>query len=252
MINYKTIVILLLSLITPLILTDTVALSQGNEIKPFDRIFDLIYNQQFDDAETELEASEAVMEKWAYRLLMLDLYWWKAISTNSEEDYQSLESVLSEYSALLTDSPGPDDLEELICLSYTLRLALVKNRIFTVISNIYRINRIIGGYDTERLTAEQQDVFKIYTALFNIGKSRSLFTSPGLKAEGVKVLEDNLSSPNKQYQTISCYFLSKIYFDLDKLPAKAMVYCKMLCDLYPDNKVFAYNLELCRRNVMEE
>ena len=252
MIRYKAIVIFLTGLITLLMFPGAEALSQSSEEKPFNKIFDLIYNQKFGEAETELMASEAVLEKWGYRLLMLDLYWWEAISGNSEDDYQSLESVLNEYSALLNDSSNADDLEELICLSYSLRLALIKNRIFSILANIYRINRIIGGYDTERLTSEQQDVFNIYTAMFNIGKSRFLFTSPGKKAEGIKILEDNLTSPNKQYQTISCYFLSKIYFDLDKLPSKATIYCEKLCQLYPDNKIFAYNLDLCRRTIKEE
>lgn len=252
MIRYKAIVIFLAGLITLLMFPGAEALSQSSEEKPFNKIFDLIYNQKFCEAETELKASEAVMEKWGYRLLMLDLYWWKAISGNSEVDYQSLELVLNEYSALLNDSSDADDLEELICLSYSLRMALIKNRIFPILANIYRINRIIGGYDTERLTSEQQDVFKIYAALFNIGKSRFLFTGPGKKAEGIKILEDNLTSPNKQYQTISCYFLSKIYLDLDKLPSKATIYCEKLCQLYPENRIFAYNLDLCRRNIKEE
>ncbi|MBW6500522.1 MAG: hypothetical protein K0B05_03930 [Bacteroidales bacterium] len=251
MIRYKAIVIFLTGLITLMMFHGAEALSQNIEEKPFDKIFDLIYNQKFGEAETELRTSEVVMEKWGYQLLLLDLHWWKAVTGNSEEDYQNLESVLNEYSARLNNSPDPDDLEELICSSYSLRLALVKNRIFAILANIYRINRIIGGYDTERLTSEQQDVFKIYTALFNIGKSRFLFTSPGLKAEGIKTLEDNLTSPNKQYQTISCYFLSKIYLDIDKLPSKAIIYCEKLCQLYPDNRIFAYNLDLSRRSIKE-
>lgn len=96
MIRYKAIVIFLAGLITLLMFPGAEALSQGSEEKPFNKIFDLIYNQKFCEAETELKASEAVMEKWGYRLLMLDLYWWKAISGNLEEDYQSLESVLNE------------------------------------------------------------------------------------------------------------------------------------------------------------
>lgn len=252
MIRYKTIVIFLTCLITLLMFPDVEARSQYTGKNPFDKIFDLIYNQKFGEAETVLRTSEAIMEKWGYQLLLLDLHWWKAISGNSEEDYQNFESVLNESSARFNNSPDPDDLEELICFSYSLRLALIKNRIIPIVANIFRINRIISGYDNERLTSEQQDIFKIYTALFNIGKSRFLFTSPSLKAQGIKVLEENLTSPNKQYQTISCYFLSKIYFDLDKLPSKATIYCEKLCQLYPDNRIFAYNLELCKNSNMQK
>ena len=252
MIRYKVFVVFLAGLITLCIFPGAEVLCQSSDEKPFDKIFDLIYNQKFGEAETVLRTSEAIMEKWGYQLLLLDLHWWKAISGNSEEDYQNFESVLNESSTRLNNSPDPDDLEELICFSYSLRLALIKNRIIPIVANIYRINRIISGYDNERLTSEQQDISKIYTALFNIGKSRFLFTSPGLKAEGIKILEDNLTSPNKQYQTISCYFLSKIYFDLDKLPSKATIYCEKLCQLYPDNRIFAYNLELCKNSYMQK
>ncbi|MFH1319812.1 MAG: hypothetical protein ABII90_04055 [Bacteroidota bacterium] len=247
MIFHKSSAIFLTILITLLICTTGELLGFSDKEKGFNKIFNLIYNQQFREAHAELIQSKNNIERWNYQMLLLDLYWWKAISSNRDDDFAALESVLKEYSTELKTTPNPDDLEELICLSYSLRLALIKNRLFSIVGNIYKINHIIEQFEIHELTIEQQDIFNIYLALFNIGKSKLFFYNPKLREEGIKVLESNLTSLNPVYQTISIYFLSKIYFELDKSPMKAMIYCEQLCKLYPDNKVFAHNLELCKK-----
>lgn len=220
--------------------------------KTFEKTFNLIYNQHFNEAHAELIKSKSRLETWNYQILLLDLYWWKAISSNCEDDFTALDSALREYSGDLKKTPNSDNLEELIYLSYSLRLALMKNSIFTIMVNLYKINHLVEQFETDKLTVEQQDIFEIYTALFNIGRSSLLFNNPKLREKGIKILESNLTSSNGVYQTMSCYFLSKIYFELDRLPSKAMAYCKQLCILYPDNKIFAYNLEQCRKIIKQD
>ncbi|MFO8234650.1 MAG: hypothetical protein R6U04_04490 [Bacteroidales bacterium] len=218
----------------------------NNPDKSFEKVFDLIYKQQFSDASHELTQSKNRLDRWEYHILYLDLLWWEMISDNNANDYDRLESALAKHTSDLRNSKNPDSLEELITLSYSLRLAAIKKNSFFMMVNMYRINRIIERIDTNRLSTEQQEIFKIYTALFNIGKSKLFFFNSKLKRESIKILESNISSVNPVYQTISCYFLSKVYLELDQSPAKAEIYCKQLCKIYPGNKIFIYNLEQCK------
>lgn len=214
--------------------------------KVSENIFDLIYNQKFTEAEAELIRSKDILEKWNYQILVLDLKWWKAISSNNETDFAEFESILEEYSHDLNNAYVTDNLEELIYLSYSLRFALLKSRIFSALVNIYKINQIIVQFEINKLPVEQQEIFQIYAVLFNIGKSKLLFYNSNIYIEGIKVLENYLTSGNPVCQTISYYFLSKIYFDMDRSSLKARIYCEKLCERYPGNKLFANNLNLCK------
>lgn len=214
--------------------------------KPFDKIFNLIYNQQFNEAQEELILAKKELDELNYDILMFDLYWWKAISSNRENDFDELESILKKYSDDLKNKPNLYKLEELIYLSYSLRFSFLKRRFLSSIANIYMINQITEQLEIEKLTIEQRNIFEIYLALINICKSRVFFYDPQLRLESIHILESNITSSNPVYQTISCYFLSKIYFELDKSPSKSRIYCEMLCKNYPGNKVFIHNLELCK------
>ncbi|MBN1388737.1 MAG: hypothetical protein JW965_09840 [Bacteroidales bacterium] len=216
--------------------------------KDFEKIFNLIYNQEFDQANIQLIQSRNKLDKWEYQVLDLDLLWWEALSGDSREDYERFESALKIYSSDLKQSRSPDNLEELINLSYSFRLAALKGNLFTMMLDFVRINHIIQKFETDRLTTEQKQVFKIYMGLFNIGKSKLLFNNSKLREEGIEILESNINSANPVYQTLSCYFLSKIYLELDKTPSKARIYCEQLCNAYPTNKIFIYNLELCNNH----
>lgn len=220
--------------------------ASDHEDNSFEKIFYLIYNQQFEDAFAELTLSGGGLDKWKYHILILDLYWWKAISSNCEDDFISFESKLKHFISNLENSDNIDDLEELITLSYSLRFASLRNRFLSMFTSLYRINFVIDRINTENLTKEQQDIFRIYFALFTIFKSKVLFNNPKLRKEGILVLESNLNSTWLVSKTISYYFLSKIYSDLEKRPIQALNYYEQLCLIYPGNKIFAGNLELCK------
>ena len=218
-----------------------------NSEEGFEKIFNLIYNQQFNEASLELVRAKNKLDKWEYHMLNLDLLWWEAVSGNSREDYARFESALENYSSDLKHRQGPDSLEELINLSYSFRLAALKSNLLPMMLDFLRINHIIQRLETDKLTMDQQEIFNIYLALFSIGKSKLLFNNTRLREEGIEILESSLTSLNPVYQTISCYFLSKIYLELEQSPAQARIYCEQLCKTYPGNKIFIYNLELCRR-----
>ncbi|MDT8401421.1 MAG: hypothetical protein RQ743_06980 [Bacteroidales bacterium] len=212
----------------------------------FEKIFDLIYSQQFHEASLELDSSKNELDRWEYHILSLDLMWWEALSGSTREDYKRFESALDDYASGLKNARDPDKLEELITLSYSFRLEAIKGNLIPMMLDFLKINHLIQHFDTAGLDPARQEIFKIYLALFNIGKSKLLFNNSRIKEEAVEILVSNLDSPYPVYRTISRYFLSKIYLEVDPSPARARIYCEQLCSAYPTNKIFIYNLEMCK------
>lgn len=236
----------ILTILILLLPVSTGAAGFNNPDKSFEKVFDLIYKQQFSDAYHELMKSKDQLDRWEYQILNLDLLWWEIISDNQTKDYERLESTLAKHYSDLKNIENPDSIEELINLSYTLRLAAIKKNSFIMVLTFFRINRIIEQMDIDSLSMEQQEIFKIYSALFNISKGKLFLPGSQLRRESIEILESNIDSSNPVFQTISCYFLSKIYLEMDRSPAKARIYCKQLCKIYPGNKIFIYNLEQCQ------
>ena len=236
-----------LMLFTCGLLTELSCFADGEN--SFQEIFDLIYKQQFTEAHLELTKEKDELDKWEYHILYMDLLCWEALSGNTREDYDRFESALKNYSSALRKTREKDRLVELITLSYSFRLEAIRGNLISMMLDFLKINHIIQRFDTTMLSTDQQEVFKIYLALFNIGKSKLLFNNSRLREEGIKILEENLASTNPVYQTISRYFLSKIYLELEQSPAKARAYCEQLCNSYPANKIFSYNLELCNEQL---
>jgi hypothetical protein len=211
----------------------------------FVKIFDLIYNQNFEDARLELDRAKKGLDEWEYDILNIDLLWWEALTADSREDYRQFESALKSKYSEIKKRREPYSLEELITLSYSFRLEAMMGNIIPMMIDFMKINHIIQRFETAGLSPTQKDLFNVYLALFNIGKSKLLFNKPALREEGIEILEANLGSSDPVSLTISRYFLSKIYLEVDPSPEKARVYCEQLCSAYPSNKIFTYNLELC-------
>lgn len=213
--------------------------------KSFEEIFILIYKQEFKEARLELDRSKDKLDKWEAQVLDLDLLFWKAISTDRQDDFDNLETGLRTYSSAVRKGDATDQLSELISLSYSFRLQAIKGRFIAMMTDFFRINHLVQHFDTAALDQEQKEVYNIYLALYNIGKSKLLFNNQKVKEESIRILEDCLNSSNPVYQTSAQYFLSKIYLEVDKSPADARVYCEQLCSSYPTNKIFIHNLALC-------
>jgi hypothetical protein len=211
----------------------------------FIKIFDLIYNQDFEEARFELDRGKTGLDKWEYNILNIDLMWWEALTVDSREAYKHFESALKSTYSDIKKSRKSYSIEELITLSYSFRLEAMQGNLISMMIDFMKINHIIQRFDTGVLSPTQKELFNVYLALFNIGKSKLLFNNPGLREEGIKILEANLSSSDSVSLTISRYFLSKIYLEVDPSPEKARIYCQQLCSAYPANKIFIYNLELC-------
>jgi hypothetical protein len=244
--KFKTSLLLLPGLIICFIFSTNEIKGFNNTDKVFNEIFNLIYNQRFTEARNELIKSKNKLDKWEDLILNLDLYWWKAISSNTEEDFVFLRSVLDDYAKNLKKAQAHDALEELIYSTFSFRLAVINKQVISIMGSVFKINQLVKQIEIKDLSPEQQDILKIYMALFDIFKSNLLFNNQKLRIEGIGILENYIASSNPVYQTISCYSLSKVFLEVEKSPSKARSYCEQLCRIYPENKIFAYNLELCK------
>lgn len=213
--------------------------------KTFEEIFDLIYKQQFSAAQFRLEGSRDSLDKWEYQVLDLDLLFWEALSGNNKNSYDQFEMRLKSYNSGLRKKDNDYLLEEMIVSCYSFRLQVIKERPIAMMVILLRINQIIQQIEVEILNPDQQEVYKIFLALYNIGKSKLLLNNSNLTEDSIHTLESCLDSSNPVFRTAARYLLLKIYLEMEHSPAKARIYCEQLCSTYPTNKIFLSILELC-------
>lgn len=213
-----------------------------------DSIFFLIYNQEFSTAEAALSLSRKNLKPLIYNLLNSDIIWWKAISSNKENDFKILENDLFKKLSNSEKLSSANKLERLVYLNYLMRLMSIRNQYLKMFGYFLQINSLIETIDNSGFSDEERDIFEIYKAIFYISKSKLLFTKPQFKYDNIEILKRYLESSNLINKTIACYFLGKIYFEIEKSPEQAIKYYSKLCQLYPNNMIFKNELLSCSKN----
>jgi hypothetical protein len=215
----------------------------GEENKSIDKIFFLIYNQQFNEAEKELTQAKAGLSNLDFILLDIDLAWWEAIANNARYDFNEFEKKLSGYSLAKNHTAG--SLEELVVLSYQFRLAAKRDQYFRMIHFFLAINRVLEQPEFSSLPPERKDMFNLYKAIFLYGKSKLSLLSSKLQKENLAILDNYASSENRINFTIANYFLARIFIETENSPKQARPYYEKLSKMYPGNKVFRMYLIKC-------
>lgn len=225
-------------------------LLQGAASQPssVDRLFRLIYDQKFTEAESVLRHSEDLSDSLYYRLLMLDYQWWKAVADESNIDFTEFNKVLAGYS-VFTEKEGPrKDLHDLIWYTYSLRLAVKQNHYLSILGNMYKISTLMDRFNPESLKPLEREIFNLYRATFDIGRSKLLFFNPKLRSDGIQALESGMESDQYIIQVMSCYSLARIYSEVDKRCDKALPYYQQLCKQFPGNRNFRLEMIRCKKN----
>ena len=212
----------------------------------FQRIFRLIYHQRFTEAEREINSPGNFTDPLQKKVLLLDLKWWKALSSEKNPDFSAFEEELAENVTLIKEGTCSHKLFEMIILTYSLRLSAKKGQIFSMLGHMYKINQMIQHFDDSDLEGHDRDIYQIYKAVFQVGKSKLILFNSQLKNQGMQTLESYLDSPNIVVRTVAHYSLAKIYFEIDKSFEKSGFYFQKLCLMYPDNKIFTKSLKECR------
>lgn len=214
-----------------------------------DSIFCLIYNQEFSAAEVALNQSKKKLNPLIHNLLTIDLIWWKTICTNHIDNFDSFENQLKMKLKNAENLNKRNYLEELIYLNYLIRITSIRNQYLKIPVYFIRLNSCFGKVDNSGYSIEEQNIFEIYKAIFNIGKSKYLLTKSGQKNDNILILKKHCESQNIISKTIACYFLAKIYSEIEKIPEQAMSYYQILCHLYPNNMIFQNELKSAQQKI---
>jgi hypothetical protein len=209
-----------------------------------DSIFYYIYNQEFKQAERSLQKDRSNLPPNLYHLYETDLRWWKTLSQPQPNNFLGLEAFLQQQLKRLENHSFNPGIAELITLNYLMRLKAIQNQPFKLFTYYLRIQKLINNFDQSLLSPEERSMYEIYTAVFNVGKSK-LLMNVKLRDDSIEQIKKHQDSSQTNIQTIAFYFLAKIYIDIEKSPRQAAFYYSRLCARYPNNAIFRNDLRLC-------
>lgn len=213
---------------------------------PIDTIFSFIYNQQFEKAEKQLDILQKKTNDTDYIILKIDLNWWKSVKKINVHDFTNFKVVLHQITEKLQGVQAKNELNNLILLSYSMRMEAHEDRYISMIGSFNKINHLIKVLDKQPLSKYEKDIYELYKAILGIFKSKVIFyNSPGLRKESIAALEKNSISTQIIQKTIANYFLAKVYLELENNPSKSIAYFKRLNQMYPQNLIFADYIKLC-------
>ena len=141
--------------------------SNSKEKELIESVFFLIYNQQYDKADSVLLTNNKQYGSFYSDVLKLDLYWWRYISSPSAGETEKLIHLLKKPVKL--DHPSPDEkLQQLISLSYRVRFELMRFNIPGAYILRTRIKNILTEIKRDELKYPKNrlKLFDLYNELF--------------------------------------------------------------------------------------
>lgn len=208
-----------------------------------DRIFSLIYNQQFAEAGKLLEASRKEIDPFYFSLLKLDLFWWKYSLSRTKTDAEKLNNVLDQLDET-PENAANKKITELIRLSYQMRFEVKQKnyvKAYFVRSDIQKQLEILQKEKVE-IPAGQQKLFELYVILIQYSETANPFSfakNTEHKAELIRKLNRHCADEDLIVSTLAHYFLGRIYTKIEKQPEKGREHFQFLARRFPQNRLFA-------------
>ncbi len=208
-----------------------------------DQIFTLIYNQEFDLAETILSARSEKLDSFFVNILRLDLYWWKFSMTNSKADFAKLKNVLES----LNSSGLVSTKEKIIYLiqsSYKFRYEVSRYNFIEAIILRSDIRKQITELKKEKLpfNNERLKLFDLYISLFQYSDNSInpflINTKSQACLNSLSALEKYSHEDDLIVSTLAHYFLGRIYTKVEKRPEKGQAHFRILAQRFPQNSLF--------------
>jgi hypothetical protein len=206
-------------------------------------IFTLIYNQQFTEAEKELNLQSTQLEPFWHHVLNLDLFWWKYSLSRSNEDARNLKKVLGDFQKT-NGNQQEDQINELIRLSYQMRYEIKRYNLIGAYLLRSDVNDKIEAVQAGDLSflGNRYELFNLYLALFDSFDSAINPFSSGSKSakfsKSVLTLEKYSLSGDLILSTMAHYFLGRVYMKVEKQPEKGQAHFKVLSARFPKNPLF--------------
>lgn len=232
-------------LITSILLTTIQINGEANsKHSVIDTIFTLIYNQQYEKADSLLIASNDQFDAFYSDILKLDIYWWKYVTINSNNELQQLNQLLKDFNL-----PGRNkldfELKELITLSYQLRLKLMRFNVPAALILRSRIKQLLLEINRKELSFSENKLklFDLYNFLFlyfdNIFNPFFLESKRTERTNALSQIEHYTHENDLIVETLAHYFLGKIYINIENNPRKGKIHFEILSKKYPRNLLFS-------------
>ncbi|HSO85297.1 MAG TPA: hypothetical protein VLQ91_02010 [Draconibacterium sp.] len=207
-----------------------------------ERIFSLIYNQQFTEAEKLLEASRKEIDPFYFSVLKLDLFWWKYSLSRTKTDAQNLNFLLDQ----LAETPGNSTnkkITELIRLSYQMRFEVKQKNYLNAFFVRSDVQKQLELLQKEKIVipADQQKLFDLYVILLQYSEHANPFSfskKTEKKADLIMKLTRYCAGEDLIVSTLAHYFLGRIYTKIEKQPEKGREHFQVLAQKFPQNRLF--------------
>jgi hypothetical protein len=207
------------------------------------QIFTLIYNQNFSEAEMELDKDKSQIDPFYHNILKLDLFWWKYSLSKSKEDAKVLKKVLEEFDNS-NQNTREAKINNLIKSSYEMRYEIKRyNFVGALIirSDVRKQIEILNNDDLAFL-GNRKNLFDFYLTLFDyFNESMNMFSFSSKSDKYLQSLT-NLKrfslDDDLILSTMAHYFLGRIYTKVEKQPEKGQLHFKILSQRFPENSLF--------------
>lgn len=205
------------------------------------RVFTLLYNARFDEAEIMLKKAEFQAELFYFQVLKLDLFWWKYSISKSKTDEEKLNNMLNWFSEQNKNSKY-NEINKLIWLSYKMRFEVKrKNYVKAFLLNgevtdqleVVRKNRV-------SLPEGEQKLLAVFTLLLQYtNEAGSVFGKDAEKQAYVGQLQQFAADSDWIVSSEAHYFLGRIYTKMEKEQQKGKIHFQELSRRFPQNTLFA-------------
>ncbi|WP_167610913.1 hypothetical protein [Maribellus sediminis] len=214
-------------------------------------VFVLIYQENLQEAEQELELQKNDLNDFYYLLLNLDLHWWKYRTTNSKQNTRELEDLLNKLNNEATTS-NRQKINRLLTKSYQLRYEKKKLNLVGMLSTRSEMRQLIAEVDLKTLTesGDEQKLLETYITMFQYIEEVNFLSNQINSEERLKQLnrmEEFADDENEMLNTIARFFLARMYQKVENHPETGLKHYKILTEKYPGNSTFAAYKKECER-----
>ena len=216
-------------------------------------VFTLIYHEELEAAEQELIIQKNNLDEFYYLLLNLDLHWWKYRTERTKQNTKKLEILLQQQDETLAKN-HQQKIHLLLLKSYQLRYEKRKLNLVGMLTTRAEmrslINEIVPGDISG--SADEQKLLEVYIIMFEYIEDVSFLSSQinsEQRLEKLIRMEEFASDNNEMLNTISRFFLARMYQKIENQPATGLKHFKILTTRYPGNSTFAEYQKECERKI---
>ncbi|HKJ79654.1 MAG TPA: hypothetical protein VKA10_08965 [Prolixibacteraceae bacterium] len=217
-------------------------------------IFKLIYDQQYQKAETELTRVNHKLDSFYADILKIDLYWWEYVKSKDKETTNRLNSMIEHF--IDSDSSTTEGkIKQLIGKSYQIRYefgrynfigaAFIRSDIKNLIAEIKQENT--------QYSRERAKLFDLYNLLFsyfdNLLNPFFAENKRTIRTNSLLLLDEYTADQDLIVKTLACYFVGKIYLNIEKEPLKSKPCFEFLTEKFPKNPLFEELLTDCIKKI---